>query len=252
MTKIKPKVYQTNSSQLSPHLPKLNPIHALPHTLQLNLHHIPIIHPDLRLPPHPHAARRPGEDHIPRQQRRALAQKGNRLRHAEDHVVCTSILHHRAVNPRLDPQILRILDELRVEDAGTEGRPSIVAFAEGPLASAARELPVAVGEVVADRVATIQGNQGRQDLLILGKFWESTRETLRFLKYALGVWIHGTLVFLRAKWGGCAVMLTRRGRGLRIPGRRRSVCRLWLPFRIHSLRFRLGRLGGWEWDRRVQ
>lgn len=52
-----------------------------------------------------------------------------------------------------DTEGLRVLDEARADDSRAVGGPAVKALAERPLAAAVLDLPVAVGDVVADGVA---------------------------------------------------------------------------------------------------
>lgn len=62
-------------------------------------------------------------------------------------------LHGLPVEHRLDAQLLRVPQHRARHEAGPPGRPAVEALADGPLAAAPLELPVAVRDVVADGVA---------------------------------------------------------------------------------------------------
>ena len=83
----------------------------------------------------------------------ALAEEGNGLLHVEDQVPRVAILHGLAVEPSLDPEIVRVLQHFRADDAGSVRRPAVESLPQRPLAASALDLPFSVGDVVADGVA---------------------------------------------------------------------------------------------------
>jgi hypothetical protein len=139
--------------QLRSRLAKLDFVRASPHAFQSHLHNIPILQPKLRLPSHANALWCSREDQITRQQRGALTQERNRFRNTENHILRATFLNRLPIQLRRNLQILRILDDLAAHDTWTIRSPAVETFAERPLAAAVLELPVSVGDIVADCVA---------------------------------------------------------------------------------------------------
>lgn len=71
----------------------------------------------------------------------------------------STYLHGLAVEPGGDLEGVGVLDDAGRDDAGSVRRPAVECLAEAPLAAPALDLPVAVGDVVADGVAqdVVQG-----------------------------------------------------------------------------------------------
>lgn len=82
-----------------------------------------------------------------------MAEEGYRLAHAKDHIRRVALLHNLTVDPGGDLEALRVLDELAAHKSRAVGSPAIEALTERPLSTAMFELPVAVGDVIADGVA---------------------------------------------------------------------------------------------------
>ena len=96
---------------------------------------------------------RSGKDEIARQEGRSLAQERNGLPDAEDLVFGRAVLHRVAVELGPDVEALRILDRLLRHDSRAVRRPAIKALSERPLAAAVLDLPVAMGDIIADSIA---------------------------------------------------------------------------------------------------
>lgn len=110
----------------------------------------------------------------------APAEERNGRLDIEDHVICVTLLlshdlalqvlptvsvavftylNRLAIQARADLQRLGVLDDLAAHNPRAVRRPAVEALAQGPLAAAALDLPVAVGDVVPDGVAqdVVQG-----------------------------------------------------------------------------------------------
>lgn len=95
---------------------------------------------------------RSSEDDVSRQQSSALAQEGDSLLDAEDHVRGVTLLNRLAVQPSRDLQGLGVLDHVSRDDSRAVGAPAVESLAQRPLATPTLDLPVAVRDVVADGV----------------------------------------------------------------------------------------------------
>ena len=96
---------------------------------------------------------RSGKDDISWEQSGAPTKERNRLLDTKDHIGGVAVLDSLAVHAGGNAQGLGVLDDVAADDAGAEGPPAVVALAQRPLAAPALDLPVAVGDVVAHRVA---------------------------------------------------------------------------------------------------
>lgn len=64
-----------------------------------------------------------------------MTKEGNGLRDSKDHIPCVTLLHDLTVNFCANLKILWVFEDLGRDDAGTERRPAVETFAEGPLAA---------------------------------------------------------------------------------------------------------------------
>lgn len=95
---------------------------------------------------------RSGEDYISREQGSPLAQEGDSLLDAKDHIGGVALLHQLPVQLGRDLQGLRVLDEVASNNSRAIWAPAVEALTDGPLAAAALELPVAVRDVITHSV----------------------------------------------------------------------------------------------------
>jgi hypothetical protein len=79
-----------------------------------------------------------------------MTQKTYRLCDPKDHILGITILSHLPINLGRNPQVLGVFNQITAHDPRTVGSPTVETFAEGPLAAAVLDLPVSVGDVVAD------------------------------------------------------------------------------------------------------
>ena len=132
--------------------------------LDLHLNAIALFHKQRRVTLFPHPARGSGDDHIARAEAGEGADVLDQLRNLVDHAAGVVFLHHAAVQPGADCQLVRIRDLIRRRHPGAKragltpvfsgGKPGVLPVTGGAVHVAAVARHVAQRVVAADVLPT--------------------------------------------------------------------------------------------------
>src|SRR6266480_854492 len=132
-------------------LPRLDRIHQHAHPAHFDLYRISGLHPHRRIAARADAARGAGDDDVARLERGESGDVVDEPRDAVDHLFGGGVLHHLAVEPRLERQLLAVSDLAARDHPRAESAGAAEVLARGPLQRVA--LPVAHRAVVVAGIA---------------------------------------------------------------------------------------------------